>query len=174
MQLGKILVAHHEGAFVVKLVGDVRLTLCTTIDEYFGKMFSSPNFVGVIVDLTEAEGIDSTSLGLLAKLAVRAQNSCQLPPMILSPNPNISRLLESMGFNSVFDIRASLHDHDKNELEQLLDSQPKVTELTPAADCDNEQCVRNKVIEAHRVLMDLNEKNRAEFSDLVKTLETSR
>ena len=40
MQAGKILVAQHQGAFVIKLVGDVRLTLCTTIDDYFSEMFS--------------------------------------------------------------------------------------------------------------------------------------
>ncbi len=68
---GKILAASHHGAYVIRLEGDVRLTLCTTIDEYFQKMFSDPEFASVWLDLCDAEGIDSTTLGLLAKLELQ-------------------------------------------------------------------------------------------------------
>lgn len=171
MQLGKILVADHEGAFVIKLVGDVRLTLSTTIDDYFSRMFATPGFVGVMVDLSEAEGVDSTTLGLLAKLAVKARKNFHLVPLVLSPNPNITRLLDSMGFNKVFDIRQSLAASENREIEHLLETKANAKELPMA--CMDEACVREKVIEAHRVLMDLNDKNRSEFSDLVKTLEAA-
>jgi anti-anti-sigma factor len=158
MQQGRILVAEHQGNFLIKLVGDVRLTLCHTIDEYFDNMFSRPGFMGVVIDLTETEGIDSTSLGLLAKLAVQAKQRYQLIPSILSTNPNITRLLESMGFRSVFDIRT----------EPVL-SREQLGELPLVA--GSEETVRCKVIEAHRVLMGLNEKNQATFKELVSTLE---
>jgi anti-anti-sigma factor len=161
MQMGKILVAQHDGAFVIKLVGDVRLTLCNTIDDYFSEMFSCPHFVGVIIDLSESDGIDSTSLGLLAKLAIQAKLKHQLVPMIISPNPNITRLLDSMGFNKVFDICQAV--------EQPLDD--NLGEL-PVINADQE-CTRQKIIEAHRTLMDLNEENRQTFSSLVNTLEVS-
>lgn len=159
MQAGKILVAEHAGAFVVKLVGDVRLTLCTTIDEFFENMFSSPQFISVVVDLTEAEGVDSTTLGLLAKLAVQAKQRYQLMPVILSTNRDITRLLKSMGFSRVFDIR-----------EEPLINDQMLGELPVAR--DTEAGMRDKVIEAHRVLMGLSEKNRVEFSELVSTLES--
>ena len=58
MQEGKILAASHDGAYVIRLQGDVRLTLCTTIDEYFQHMYEDPAFASVWVDLCEAEGID--------------------------------------------------------------------------------------------------------------------
>lgn len=161
MQEGKILVAQYQGTYVIKLVGDVRLTLCTTIDEFFNTMFSNPEFAGVLVDLTEAECIDSTSLGLLAKLAIQAKRRYQLVPLIISPNPNITRLLDSMGFDQVFDICASVGS-----------SEQEFGEL-PLVSADEDR-VRSKIIEAHRVLMELNEKNREIFSPLVNTLETSR
>ena len=161
MQAGKILVGQYQGAFVIKLVGDVRLTLCTTIDDYFNQMFGGPDFVGVVIDLSEAEGIDSTSLGLLAKLAIQAKQLYQLIPMVVSPNPNISRLLTSMGFDKVFDICESAEKSAKGELSEL------------AVVCGDENCVRSKIIEAHRILMNLNEENRQAFSALVTTLEAS-
>ena len=159
MQTGKILVAQHQGTFVIKLVGDVRLTLCSTIDDYFSEMFSHPDFTAVFIDLSDTEGIDSTSLGLLAKLAIQAKQLYQLIPMILSPNPDISHLLYSMGFDKVFQIRDSIADLQRGGLGEL----PLV--------CADEACIRTKIIEAHRVLMDLNDKNRQEFSALMTTLE---
>jgi anti-anti-sigma factor len=161
MQAGKILVAQHQGAFVIKLVGDVRLTLCTTIDDYFSEMFSNPAFVGVVIDLSEAEGVDSTSLGLLAKLAIQAKQLYKLVPIIISPNPNITRLLDCMGFNKVFEIH---EDIDQSAIDGLGELPLK---------CSDENCVRGKIIEAHRVLMDMNEQNRETFSALVNTLESS-
>lgn len=157
---GKILVAQHQGTSVIKLVGDVRLTLCTTIDDYFSQMFSAPEFSGVLIDLSDADCIDSTSLGLLAKVAVRSKQLCRQVPIILSPNPDITRLLESMGFNKVFEICDSVPE-PASDLGEL----PVV--------CADEECVRDKVIEAHRVLMGLNEKNRETFSPLVDLLEAS-
>lgn len=162
MQPGKILVAQHEGTFVIKLVGDVRLTLCTTIDDYLNKMFINPEFVGVIVDLSDAEGIDSTTLGLLAKMAVQGQQMHHLLPIILSPNPNITRLLASMGFDKIFDVRSKMSSQGPGALGEL-----------PVIESD-EACIREKIIEAHRVLMSLNEENQETFSALVNTLESSR
>ena len=75
MQEGRILAASHDGAYVIRFVGDVRLTLCTTIDDYFQHMFEDPEFTSVWVDLCEAEGIDSTTLGLLAKLALKVKEN---------------------------------------------------------------------------------------------------
>ena len=160
MQTGKILVAKHQGTFVIKLVGDVRLTLCTTIDDYFNDMFANSVIDGVVVDLSEAEGIDSTSLGLLAKLAVQAKHHYQLVPIILSPNADITRLLDSMGFNQVFDI----HQDSGQPFNDLGELPLKSTD---------EVCCRSKVIEAHRVLMELNDANREAFSALVDTLEAA-
>ena len=161
MQAGKILVAQHQGAFVIKLIGDVRLTLCTTIDDFLKKMFSNPSFLSVVIDLEEAEGIDSTSLGLLAKLAVQAKQRYQLIPIVVSPNPNITRLLTSMGFDKVFNICDSIMERTSVKLGEL----PVV--------CADEDRIRSKIIEAHRVLMDLNDDNREAFSALVTTLEAS-
>lgn len=158
MQPGRILVAEEGGAFVIKLVGDVRLTLCTTLDEFFDEMLAVKGFASVVVDLADASNIDSTTLGLLAKLAIKARQRFQYVPLILSTNPDITRVLESMGFDRVFRIREVplRNDEDLGELPVLPDS---------------EEGVRQHVLEAHRVLMGLNENNRARFRELVSLLE---
>ena len=66
---GQVLAASDGGAYVLRFVGDVRLTLCASIEDYIEQMLDDPQFSSVWVDLCDAEGIDSTTLGQLAKLA---------------------------------------------------------------------------------------------------------
>lgn len=158
MQEGKILAASHNGAYVIRMVGDVRLTLSTTIDEYIHTMFADPEFASVWVDLCDAEGIDSTTLGLLAKLALQVKERFGFQPAIYSCEPGINRLLRSMGFQDLFELH-----------EEACANPEEISEI-PQVD-DNEAAVKEKVIEAHRVLMDLSEENRARFKDLMSALE---
>lgn len=161
MQPGKILVAEQQGAFVIKLVGDVRLTYCTTLDQFLEHMFASRDFASVLIDLTQAESVDSTTLGQLAKLAITARQRYGLVPVILSTNPDITRVLDSMGFDRVYDIRG-----ERPSTEEQLGELP----IVPGTEAK----VREKVLEAHRVLMGMSEHNRAEFCELVSALESDR
>lgn len=158
MQPGRILVAGQDGAFVIKLVGDVRLTLCTTLDEFFDEMLSVEGFASVVVDLSDALNVDSTTLGLMAKLAIKAKERFKFVPVILSTNPDITRVLESMGFDRVFSIREEplLNDEDLGEL--------------PVLPC-SEDSVKRRVLDAHRTLMGLSDSNHAKFRELVSLLE---
>ena len=158
MSEGKILAASHEGAYVIRLQGDVRLTLCTTIDEYFQRMYDDPGFASVWLDLCDAEGIDSTTLGLLAKLALQVKERFGFEPAIYSCDPGINRLLKSMGFQRLFDLH-----------EEACSNPANIREI-PAVQ-GSEQEVRDKVLEAHRVLMGLSDENRARFQDLMSALE---
>lgn len=155
---GRILAADHHGAYALKLVGDVRVNLCSAIDDYLEHMFEDPEFQSVLLDLCEAEGIDSTTLGLLAKLALRARKEYGLRPVIYSCRAGINRLLQSMAFGKLFDIRQ----------ESFVNG--SVIKEIPAVN-DEPDVIREKVIEAHRVLMDVSEENRDRFRDLVTALE---
>lgn len=159
MTQGRILAADHDGAYALKLVGDVRVNLCSSIDDYLEQMFTDPGFESVMVDLCEADGIDSTTLGLLAKLALRARKEFDLMPVIYSCSSGINRLLQSMAFGRIFDIRNASSVDD-----EVIREIPSVSE--------EPEDVRIKVIEAHRVLMDISEENRERFQDLMVALES--
>jgi anti-anti-sigma factor len=160
MQDGKILAASHNGAYVIRFEGDVRLTLCTSIDDYFQRMFDDPAFASVWVDLCSAEGLDSTTLGLLAKLALTVKERFGFQPAIYSCDPGINRLIKSMGFQQLFDLR-----------EEVCGA-PDEAAAIPVVEGSESQ-VKDKVIEAHKVLMELSPENRARFKDLLTVLERS-
>ncbi|MFV0278299.1 MAG: STAS domain-containing protein [Parahaliea sp.] len=159
MSEGRILAASQDGVYAIRMEGDVRLTLCTTFHEFVQGMFADPGFASVWVDLCDTEGLDSTTLGQLAKLALEVRERFGFRPAIYSCNPGINRLLQSMGFSRLFEIR-----------EQACDRAPGIHEIPQVE--GSEQVVRDKVIEAHRVLMDLSEDNRKRFSDLMAVLES--
>ncbi|WP_028614880.1 anti-sigma factor antagonist RssC [Halopseudomonas pelagia] len=160
MSTGKIQFAESEGTFVLKFVGDVRLTLCAALDAYIEKIFSVLSFNAIIIDLTETDGIDSTSLGLLAKLSILSRQKVGFLPTLVSNQDDMNRLLQSMGFDQVFNIVSELTPTSA-ELEDLPGQQL------------SEELVKDKVLEAHRILMNLNEHNREAFRDLVSALESS-
>lgn len=165
MQPGQILVANHDGVYIIRMVGDVRLTLCVSFDQFIHDMFSQDNFSSIVFDLTEAVAVDSTTLGLMAKISLQAQQKRSVRPLILSDSPGINRILDCMGFTEIFDI---VSDYRLPGV-----GVPAAVRDTQALDCEpvTEDEARQRILEAHRILMQLNEKNRATFQDLVKTLE---
>ena len=154
----KILQAECSGVYVLKLVGEVRLNLCSTIDASIEAMTLDPQFATVVVDLSETTLIDSTTLGLLVKLALRAKAKSHFLPSIISTNPDITRIIETMGFESVYLI-----------LDEPALTDQTLIELAPKE--MSEEVLRTNVLCAHKILMNLNEHNREQFKDLVGALE---
>lgn len=158
MSTGTIQFAEKEGAFVLKFIGEIRLTFCSALDAAIEKIFQAPTFSTVVIDLTETRSIDSTTLGLLAKLSILARQKTGGLPTLVSTSPDVTRVVSSMGFDQVFNI-----------VGQPVPCPEALTEL-PALS-PSEEAVRQRVIEAHQILMSLNESNREQFRDLVSVLE---
>ena len=158
MSTGKIQFAEQSGTFILKFVGEVRLTLCSALDATIEKIFTSLNFSAIVIDLTETRSIDSTTLGLLAKLSILSRQKIGLLPTVVTTHDDITRLLQSMGFDQVFNI-----------VESPLPCPECLADL-PSQD-QSEDVVKAKVLEAHQILMSLNESNREAFHDLASALE---
>ena len=155
---GRIKAASEAGVFVLKLCGDVRLTLCATLDNEAQRLADMPGLRSVIVDLREATNVDSTALGFLAKVAMAVQGRLTHPPTIVADHPDVRRMLDVMGFSRYFTlVQAPLVEPD--ELAEL----PQV----PA----DETGMQQRILEAHRILMRMNEHNREQFQPLVELLE---
>lgn len=160
MTSGKILAAELDGVYMLKFIGDVRITLCGTIDKFFDATMKSQRFRTAIIDLTQAQNIDSTALGLLARLAIQTQEHYCQKPTIVSTVPDINRTLRSVGFDEVFEL-----------LEEPLEEPGQLKELAQVT-LDQED-LRACVVDAHKAMMLLNDSNREKFQDLVLTLEAA-
>lgn len=156
--LGKIQVALLNDVHVIKLCGDIRLNICPALEDYLDEVLSQPALKNLVIDLSGVQGIDSTALGQLAKISIRTQERFHFLPSIAGPNASVLRLLESMGFAKVFHI-----------MKESYASETEFEEWVAAVMTEHE--ARQQVIAAHRVLMSLNDRNKAEFRELVNTLE---
>jgi len=142
------------------LVGDVRVLMSSTIDNYFSSLYSKAILEAMIVDLTETTGIDSTALGLLAKMAIQLRNRFNVKPSIISTNPEITKILKGMSFDIIFDI-----------VEEPLCAEANFGELIHIS--EPEDVIKQKVIVAHQALMTLSDNNKLEFQDLVSALKNN-
>ncbi len=160
MSNSKIQCAEYGDTFVLKCIGDVRLTFCSALNEKIENILKGNSFKSIVIDLTEVISIDSTTLGLLAKLSILSKRKFGMLPTLASTNPDVSRVLDSMGFNQVFNMV-----HTPAPCPECLDDLPKQDQ--------SEAVVKERVLEAHQILMSLNESNRDEFRNLVSVLEST-
>lgn len=165
MERGRILVASWEGAFIMRLQGDIRLTFCAALEAYIRQLLTADECNSLVIDLQEAENVDSTTLGQLAKLAMAVHKRWQVRPVMVSTRSDINRLLESMAFARIVDVRTT-PPCTEAEVEALVEQLP----IVRAGEAE----VHERVLEAHRVLMGMSQTNHAQFRDLVATLESSR
>lgn len=169
METGKILIAEDSGNYLVKLVGYVRLTLCASLNNYIENIFKlkedsdrPASAKHVLIDLCDTEGLDSTTLGLLAKLALYCQREFKLKPLLFCASPGILRELEVMAIDSYFEIiqepcnKESFSQENMQELPQVDSKQ---------------EAVRDQILAAHRLLIELNPACEEDFSDLIQSLE---
>ena len=153
---GKILLAKGPERWSFRFVGDVRLSLCTTLDQLISDVFSA-GYPGMLeIDLSQAINIDSTCLGLLAKLAMQYEIETQSPPQLCCPHAHLIDLLESLGLESLF-----------NRVEQIkpVDAVP-----VPLRPCDAVSA-QPLVLEAHERLAQINTDNQAQFQGLIDSLK---
>ena len=175
--VGSIQYAVHSGSYILKLSGDVRLVFCTAIDALLDTILSDEKLTGVLIDLNAVSNIDSTSLGMLAKIAVKIKQKLNARPIIVSDNPDINRILEAMGFRQVFYVLDKIPIFVENkktggELNEKIDKialQDMLKDIPQVDSTQQEICA--KVLEAHRVLMELNSTNKETFQAVVDELE---
>ncbi|OTG86665.1 anti-anti-sigma factor [Acinetobacter sp. ANC 4558] len=158
MSTGHVEYASLNGTHIFKLIGEVRAQSCISLDKLLNRIEQQSNIVGAIVDLTQTTFIDSTVLGILAKLGLKLKQKHHLQTVMLSTNSDITTLANSMGLSQIF---------------VILDNSNHSNICTKALAEENvtQNILLCTVLDAHKTLMQLNENNQNMFEPLVKQLE---
>ena len=151
-------VAHERGYWFLKLAGDLRHPLGPSLNALLDRAFADPDYAGFLIDLSEAENIDSTCLGILARIGIRASQTGRGRPTILGAGADLREVLEAVCFDGIF----HLADADGTVPEGL----EPVPELAAEA-----EPMLALVLEAHRRLCTLDARNQDAFHDLLEVLE---
>ena len=157
MAAGSVSYAERAGTYVLRFEGAIRYTLGHALDTFLDSLFARGDFDTILVDLTAAESIDSTGLGLLAKIAnfVRSRNGSK--PLLFCYNPDVLEVLKAICMDQVF---------------VLCDQAPEFGPVAALPETDPSKAdLARTVLSAHRLLCEMNENNRALFQSVVDTLE---
>ena len=136
MQDGKILYAIVDGTCILKLVGAIIYSLSPGFDSFLDKIVQDKEVDSFTIDLTETSYIDSTNLGLLAKLPKFSPDQSSGPPTLISNQDSINEVLHNVGFPKIFNII----DY-QDEKDSLLTELPKIESgqenLSRTVGCEN-------------------------------------
>jgi anti-anti-sigma factor len=160
MPSGHVTHAQKEGFHVLRYFGRVDYMLATSINRFADRMIEKGGVGGLIFDLTEAENLDSTNLGLLARIAERVQNAGGGRSVIVSTSDNINCVLRSMCFDQIFEIVT-----DPTDFSAVSDDEIE-------AEAQTQEELLNTMLDAHRKLVSLSETDRLQFQDVVACLES--
>jgi anti-anti-sigma regulatory factor len=154
----KVFFAKQDDRYVFKFLGCFSFILCPAVEAFMRRLFTEKAMQPVTIDMTEATGIDSTGMGILAQIAIHSKRMLEAKPTLLVHDNDIPRILKGMDFEYVFTI---LHadsgiDADFEEIEPVECAQKEMTQ---------------QILGAHRNLMSISPDNKAKFEDIVKTLE---
>ncbi len=154
---GRVLYADQDQVHVLRYVGDIRHPLAASVSAFAERLFETIGTGELVFDLTEADAIDSTNLGEIARIADRLGARGGKRAAILSTRPAISQVLYSMAFDEVFDICT--------EPAAIARGEP-IPEVTPS----RERTLAG-ILSAHRRLMQMSESNRRQFAEVVELME---
>jgi anti-anti-sigma factor len=152
---GQVMYARRGDTWVLRFVGPVRYTAAHALDRFIDDVLEHEKPAAIHIDLNAATSIDSTGIGVIAKIA----NAVDPPgkPVIFSSNPEINEVLTNLCIDEVCTIV-------EGGIDEPVDSAIPAT--TPT-----ERELAGTVLQAHRLLCELSEDNRAAFKDVVDALK---
>lgn len=147
---------------VFHLEGELRCVCGFTFSNFVDQVFEEGRPSGAIIDLRNSVYIDSTNLGILARIARKSHSAGIGPPFIISTSDEIDRVLGSMGFHKVF----------RMIREWPGDIIPDPILCTELDKCETD--TKNQArcfLAAHEDLVEIDPENEAKFSDVIKFLK---
>ncbi len=158
MAQGTARYAREGGTWFLKLGGDLRHPLGPALNALLDRAFADPQFEQMVVDVRDAENIDSTCLGILARVANHARHDGGAKPTIVTADDDIRTLLLAVCFDRLFNLV-------NREGANIGDLQP-----VPEPDTDADAMLR-LILEAHRRLCAIDARTHSAFRDVVSVLE---
>ena len=158
MNAGAAQYAQSDTTYFLRLSGEVRYPMGCSLDEFLDRLFQRRDCDNIVVDLTAAEFIDSTNLGLLAKIANFTRQHLGKKTTLISSNDDINEVLEKVSFSEIFII----HDGPPPVVDKWYDV--PITEP-----CRNE--LAKTLIESHNALCKISDENQEDFRSFVDTIQ---
>lgn len=152
-QPGRVRYAHDGDTWILRFTGAIRYTMAHAVDSFLDDLFARHHPARVCVDLNETLSIDSTGIGLLAKIADGLERAGAERPILFTSNPEILDTLRNVCLDEVC---------------TLVPGAPEAVagNEIPATTPD-ERALAQTIVSVHCLLCDLCAENRAKFQGVV-------
>ena len=115
------------------------------------------------IDLTDCDRMDSTFMGILAKLSLRQKEKLSAKLIVINANKKARNSLNGLGLGVLMDIHSDwgkIENHQIQRLQQRIELCSVPTEVETS-----------HVYDAHSTLCELSEENKNKFSSLMEGLD---
>ncbi|MCL2481258.1 MAG: STAS domain-containing protein [Spirochaetaceae bacterium] len=156
---GKYYFAMDGKKAFLKMMGTLKYTTAIKFDTFLDNILDNKSdFEDVLIDLSEAVFLDSTNLGFLARISEFMNERYERKVAIYSPKEEINKVLESVGFDVVFVLVKNIDKQEKG-LKEI------------SSDKEADRSCSEMMLDAHKALINVYEKNANKFCDVVNLLQ---
>ncbi|MDD5698141.1 MAG: hypothetical protein PHH77_05945 [Victivallaceae bacterium] len=154
MKKADLLIAHSKGAYTITVEGRANFDYGLPLRN-FAKNLDN-NFTRIAIDLHSCVGMDSTFMGIMAMIGLKAQKK-HIKVEIIDAGDNNRYLLKGLGLDKLFRFV------ERGGGETGADMGAPVAE-----GLDSKLNMARTVVEAHRALMDIDQSNVSKFEKVVE------
>lgn len=146
---------------VFRFEGRVRFTMAQGLDLFIDEALDGGSFDTILVDLRGTAQIDSTGIGLLARIGSHALSCLGRRAVLVCGPGDVEQAIRAVDFDRVFDLVA-LPPVEPTALEEVpLDALARRSHRSQG----------RVVLDSHRDLMTVSDRNRQVFESVVGALE---
>jgi anti-anti-sigma factor len=160
-----------DGVCRIKLIGEIRYNSSAKgFIDFVSEKVAEDEVKDVIVDLRKCDYIDSTNIGVLAKIATiqKDKDAPKKPTLIYCRESKVNSAIEDVSINPLFDVRfCGTNENGNNPLDDGYNYKRLPKEETTKLEI-------SKIMYAtHKILSDLSETNKEKFKSVVECLAES-
>jgi anti-anti-sigma regulatory factor len=161
MANGSVYYALDRHQHFIKMVGSLRFDMSAPLAVAIEKLNSLSGEEDLSLDLTETQYIDSTIIGMLAQLGVYFYKNTKRKPVIHFEQTDVKTLLETIGLEKIFDFSSK----------EIMNLELEYKTINAAP--ENKHKMKNRVLDVHRMLLNIDDKNLKEYGAVVKQLQST-
>lgn len=178
---GRLRYTEINGIWFIILSGDVRLQLASSLEFLIKQALDKPN-TRIVIDVSQADGLDSSCLGTLVKIIDRPVSSYTPRPIMLTWE-DLDELLRSIRFDLLFDLikisddkvtsdtyHAAAANISEDELKRLYENIQSELKPVPKVNV-NDLEMKKLLLEAHQRLCTIDAKTKTIFQPVVDIME---
>jgi anti-anti-sigma factor len=151
-----------DGTSVLELHGAIRYPVAEALSTVVDDVVGGSDVDAIMVDVRDVDTIDSTGLGVLARIGRRAAERRGLRAVLVCDDGDVAATLRAASFDQIF----VMVDHPP------FDSSARLTEVRLGqGNGANQTRLGRVVLEAHRDLASVSATNREVYRDVIAALE---